>query len=338
MAKRGNPNWIRAAEARRQTEVVESVEEPTEMSQPEEINWLEMTAPLVGTLASALALEKGPAVLSSLGIPADQIGLGVATIGIATAFSTKGVVQQIAMSVAAHAIVRELMRAVASPPIAVATPATPARRQADGEEYVTKNELMKIVREFEANTQRMGSTMLAELRPLLSELGDRRREAIRPRRRPPTPEPPPVDEVVAPQRPIDQACVLLSDDEQCELIARTSEMNAEQFAQLEQELSTTTPEEGATRLREYLLPVVSEDPISEVASEPPVSLDEVGERMRAVYERLEPQERERLSRVIGTIAKADADRVTDQLSSLPIEQAVEYVRVALPHAVAKEAA
>lgn len=234
------------------------------MSQHEESNPIEMWSPLIGTIASAFALEKGPALL---GIPADQIGIGLATVGFATALSTTGPLRQIAMSVAAHATVRELMRLFAAPPAPAAAPSEPPRRQADGGEYVTKSELMRMVGAFEANNQKMQATMLAEVRPLLDELRAERRAQVRPKCRAPAPAPSRREEAdVQPLRPIDQAYALLSSDEQRQLIAQTSEMTLEQLTQLEAELSTMTVEEGAARLRGYLRPVAVEESVAETES------------------------------------------------------------------------
>ena len=91
----------------------------------------------------------------------------------------------------------------------------------------------------------------------------------------------------------------------------------------------------------------SPEEVQESAESPPQPIEEPGrmlstdekvERLHAVYEQLLPEERELLSKVIGTFAKTDVDRVTDQLSTLPLEQAVEYVRAALPRVALQAAA
>lgn len=292
MAKRGNPNWIRAAEARRQSALVEVVEEPNAVSQQEQSTLMELLTPFAGAAAGALALEKGPAML---GIPADQFGLGLATLGMLTAFNTTGPVRQIAITVAAQATVQELLRWLAPPPSRVAVALEPLRRQTDAPQdgFITKSELMQVVAGFETNAKKVHAAMIEELRPLLDELRVAR-TPMRERR-----------------------------------FSRREEAQPESPLQLDEEPLSDSPEEVGAPVESP--PQQIEEPARML------STDEKAERLHAVYEQLLPEERELLSKVIGTFAKTDVDRVTDQLSTLPLEQAVEYVRAALPR-VALQAA
>ena len=87
------------------------------------------------------------------------------------------------------------------------------------------------------------------------------------------------------------------------------------------------------------------EPLAETtaASEPtemtaPTTIEEKAQRIHAVYLGLTEPERQQLSLVIATLPKHDADRLGDHLSTLSVDQAVDFVRCALPTALQRGAA
>jgi hypothetical protein len=97
MARRGNPNWVRAAEARREQEIAEVRREEMPTSN-DGSSWKEPFALCAGIVGASYFVTKGA---ERLNIPRQYAYWGTVGVGFLTAANTKGVVHNAAMGAAA---------------------------------------------------------------------------------------------------------------------------------------------------------------------------------------------------------------------------------------------
>jgi hypothetical protein len=134
MGRRGNPNWIRAAEERRTLTVQR--EERTMRQQQNEV--MTTISPVVGAVAGALGVVAGA---HRLGIERQQVAIGAAALGLATAVGTSGWMHGIAVGVAAAGAAIVTAERLTSNAKKAPTP----KRDAVG---ITREELQRTIAEF----------------------------------------------------------------------------------------------------------------------------------------------------------------------------------------------
>ena len=94
MARRGNPNWMRAAEERRSA----LARREEVVAKKRESEFVATVAPILGAAAGALGVV---VAAEKLGVDRERIAIGAAVMGLATAASSKGWARGIAAGVAA---------------------------------------------------------------------------------------------------------------------------------------------------------------------------------------------------------------------------------------------
>lgn len=312
---RGNPDWIRAAEERRQaqTEVVHVVGEAEEMSEqgPTFVETIAaLCAPTLGTVVGTMIVEHLP---TQLGVRREVVTIGTAAAGVVIALNSQGAVRAAAISMAAQAAAHELLKQAgvlfAAPSKEEESQIPPAATEAA---FITRADLHEAMTTMQEDQRKSMieavRAVMTELAPVIAAAQQSKRNAAPPRRVPP------------PQAPKPEFEAQSWTDEQ----APPTEV-------LSQAEESSTPIEPASQSE------VSTDAQASARPTPTVGAARV-ERVQGVYSQLDEQERRLLSTLIAELPPSQANEVAAQLSTLPTDRAVEYARAVLPLVMAKRVA
>lgn len=167
---RGNPNWIQAAEARRQADASAVTEEAKEMTEPEAPNEVvsslaEFCAPLFGNVLGTAIVETVPPVAD---VRREYVSAGTVAAGVAIALNTRGAVRNGAIAMAATALAHELLRLLGFGPVAQPPTITePAREPVHDAGLVTRKDLEEALTKLH-DAQR--EAVVASVRDAASEI------------------------------------------------------------------------------------------------------------------------------------------------------------------------
>lgn len=269
-----------------------------------------LCAPTLGTVAGTMIVEHLP---TRLGVRREVVTIGTAAAGVVIALNSQGAVRAAAISMAAQAAAHELLKQ-ANAFLAAPSKEEPQISTGTTEAaFITRADLEGAIAKMHEDQRK---AIVEAIRAVMTELGPVIAAAQQPKR-----NATPLRRVQPfPARPVYQ----VQDEESWSEV----EVPPTEVQSQEQEPTADLPEpmtENAT----------ASEPTEMTA---PPTIEEKAQRIHAVYSGLSESERQQLSSVIATLPKHDADRLVEQLSILPVEQAVDFVRCALPTALKRGAA